>query len=35
MYHLATLFPFVRRIRLPVSRDQIMLLLTADRKSVV
>lgn len=29
MYHLATLFPFVRRIRLPVSRDQIMLLLTA------
>lgn len=29
MYHLATLFPFMRRIRLPVTRDQIMLLLTA------
>jgi hypothetical protein len=29
MYHLATLFPFVRRIRIPLSRDQAMLLMMA------
>ncbi|HJW83136.1 MAG TPA: hypothetical protein VJ754_02415, partial [Anaerolineae bacterium] len=29
MYHLATLFPLVRRIRLPLSRDQLMLLMAA------
>jgi len=29
MYHLATVFPFVRRIRLPLSRDQLMLLMAA------
>ncbi len=29
MYHLATIFPIVRRIRLPLSRDQFMLLMMA------
>jgi len=29
MYHLATVFPFVRRIRIPVTRDQAMLLMLA------
>ncbi|MFZ0531760.1 MAG: hypothetical protein WAM09_01170 [Anaerolineales bacterium] len=29
MYHLATVFPIVRRARLPVSRDQAMLLMLA------
>lgn len=29
MYHLASVFPFIRRFRLPVSRDQVMLLLMA------
>ncbi len=29
MYHLATLFPPVRRLRLPLSRDQLMLLMAA------
>ncbi len=29
MYHLATVFPFVKRIRLPISRDQAMLLMLA------
>lgn len=29
MYHLATVFPPVRRIRLPLSRDQLMLLMAA------
>ena len=29
MYHLAAIFPIVRRLRLPVSRDQVMLLLMA------
>jgi hypothetical protein len=29
MYHLATVFPIVRRIRLPLSRDQWMLLMAA------
>jgi hypothetical protein len=29
MYHLATIFPPVRRIRLPLSRDQLMLLMAA------
>jgi hypothetical protein len=29
MYHLATLFPAVRRLRLPLTRDQLMLLMTA------
>lgn len=29
MYHLATLVPPVRRVRLPVSRDQVMLLMAA------
>ena len=29
MYHLATVFPPVRRVRIPLSRDQIMLLMAA------
>jgi len=29
MYHLATLFPPVQRVRLPLTRDQIMLLMAA------
>jgi hypothetical protein len=29
MYHLATIFPPVRRVRLPASRDQLMLLMAA------
>lgn len=29
MYHLATIFPPVRRVRLPLSRDQLMLLMAA------
>jgi preprotein translocase subunit Sss1 len=29
MYHLATVFPVARRIRLPLSRDQLMLLMAA------
>ena len=29
MYHLATVFPLIRRIRLPLSRDQLMLLMAA------
>jgi hypothetical protein len=29
MYHLATMFPVVRRVRLPFSRDQLMLLMAA------
>ncbi len=29
MYHLATLFPTVRRLRLPLTRDQLMLLMAA------
>lgn len=29
MYHLATIFPPIRRVRLPLSRDQIMLLMAA------
>jgi len=29
MYHLATVFPFIRRFRLPLSRDQVMLLMVA------
>jgi len=29
MYHLATVAPIVRRIRIPLSRDQIMLLMAA------
>ncbi len=29
MYHLATVFPFVKRFRLPVSRDQALLLMLA------
>lgn len=29
MYHLATVFPIVKRLRLPVSRDQAMLLMLA------
>lgn len=29
MYHLATIFPFLRRVRLPLSRDQLMLLMAA------
>lgn len=29
MYHLATVFPFIRRFRIPVSRDQAMLLMVA------
>ncbi|MBN1311466.1 MAG: hypothetical protein JXB30_08610 [Anaerolineae bacterium] len=29
MYHLATVFPAVRRIRLPLTRDQLMLLMMA------
>ncbi len=32
MYHLATLFPPVKRIRLPLSRDQLMLLLAATNQ---
>jgi hypothetical protein len=32
MYHLATIFPFVKRFRLPVSRDQVMLLLLASNE---
>jgi len=30
MYHLATLFPILRRLRLPLSRDQVVLLLVAS-----
>ena len=29
MYHLATVFPSMRRVRLPLSRDQLMLLMAA------
>ena len=29
MYHLATIFPPIRRVRLPLSRDQLMLLMAA------
>ena len=29
MYHLATVFPPIRRVRLPLSRDQLMLLMAA------
>ena len=29
MYHLATVFPFIRRFRLPLLRDQVMLLMVA------
>jgi hypothetical protein len=29
MYHLATIFPGVRRVRIPLSRDQLMLLMMA------
>ncbi len=29
MYHLATVFPFVRRVRIPITRDQAMLLMLA------
>ncbi len=29
VYHLATVFPFVRRVRIPVTRDQAMLLMVA------
>jgi hypothetical membrane protein len=29
MYHLATVFPIVKRVRLPVTRDQVMLLMLA------
>ena len=29
MYHLATVFPAIRRVRLPLSRDQLMLLMAA------
>ena len=29
MYHLATVFPFVKRIRIPLTRDQAMLLMLA------
>lgn len=29
MYHLATVFPFLRRIRIPLNRDQLMLLMLA------
>jgi hypothetical protein len=29
MYHLATIFPLIRRFRLPLSRDQMMLLMAA------
>jgi len=32
MYHLATLFPVLRRMRLPVSRDQLMLLMAATNE---
>jgi len=29
MYHLATVFPFVKRLRIPITRDQAMLLMLA------
>ncbi len=29
MYHLATLFPILRRIRIPVTRDQVLLIMAA------
>jgi hypothetical protein len=29
MYHLATVFPFIKRVRIPVTRDQAMLLMLA------
>jgi hypothetical protein len=29
MYHLATVFPFVKRVRIPITRDQAMLLMLA------
>ena len=29
MYHLATLFPTIKRIRIPLSRDQLMLIMLA------
>lgn len=32
MYHLATLFPPVQRVRLPLTRDQIMLLMAATNE---
>jgi hypothetical protein len=32
MYHLATVFPIVKRVRLPVTRDQAMLLMLASNE---
>jgi len=32
MYHLATVFPFVKRLRIPLSRDQVMLLMVATNE---
>ncbi len=32
MYHLATIFPPVRRVRLPLTRDQLMLLMAATNE---
>ena len=29
MYHLATVFPFIKRVRMPVTRDQAVLLMLA------
>jgi hypothetical protein len=29
MYHLATVFPFIKRVRIPITRDQAMLLMLA------
>lgn len=35
MYHLAAAFPFVRRVRIPFSRDQFMLLLAAVNEIIL
>ena len=29
MYHLATVFPVIKRLRIPITRDQAMLLMLA------
>ncbi len=29
MYHLATVFPIIKRVRIPITRDQAMLLMLA------
>lgn len=35
MYHLATVFPFIKRLRIPFSRDQLMLLMVAANLIII